>query len=199
MDYTQVLEALGRDDFFGVLRAPRRRRLLFTLATWTRRSAICSWCRRTGAGERVYLFRMTQYANVLRREEDMDPMAKNLLAMDDPFYAEDFVSDQLLRLSERCSVLGGWRPGQLGVQAPRKLPAHLSKVYRSATETARPFSGRKRAWRSCSPRNWGQVWFVGHLLAGERALTWCPVSIPGEYFAHHLGVFGRTGTARATT
>ena len=61
----------------------------------------------------------------------MHPMAKNLLAMRDPFLADDLISDQLLRLSG--SLLGYAEmhdDGHWIFEAPRKLPAHLSKVYR---------------------------------------------------------------------
>ena len=149
-------------------------------------------------GDRIYLFRMTHYANVLRREEDMDPMAKNLLAMNDPFYAEDFVSDQLLRLAGALLGYGEQdAQGNWQFRTPRKLPAHLSKVYKVGYGNAAAVQRQEQCLGALLASQLGDGVYVGDLLAGEQALPGVRVSIPGEYFAHHLGVFGRTGTGKS--
>jgi hypothetical protein len=104
MTYDEILADLGKDDFFGVLAGASTSEIVVYARNLDTSIGDLFLIPSDRGGERVYLFRMTQYANVLRREEDMDPMAKNLLAMADPFYADDFVSDQLLWLSG--SLLG---------------------------------------------------------------------------------------------
>jgi uncharacterized protein len=198
MDYAQVLEALGRDDFFGVLAGASTSEIVVYARNLDTSIGDLFLVPSDRGGERIYLFRMTEYANVLRRDEDMDPMAKNLLAMDDPYYAEDFVNDQLLRLSG--TLLGYSEVGAKShwvFRAPRKLPAHLSKVYKIGYGDDAAIQRQEECLAELLATQLGRGVFVGHLLAGERALTGVPVSIPGEYFAHHLGVFGRTGTGKS--
>jgi DNA helicase HerA-like ATPase len=149
-------------------------------------------------GQRIYIFRMTQYANVLRREEDMDPIAKNSVAMPDVYLSEDFERDKLLRLT---GTLLGYSEqadsGDWNFRSPRKLPAHLSKVYKIGFGTEEHIYQQENCLRELLQGELHQGVFIGSLLAGERALQHVPVSIPGEYFAHHLGIFGRTGTGKS--
>src|SRR4051794_14428145 len=112
MTYDDILRSLGKDDFFGVLAGASTSEIVVYARNLDTSIGDLFLIPSDRGGEQIYLFRMTQYANVLRREEDMDPMAKNLLAMADPFYAEDFVSDQLLRLSG--SLLGYAQVGDHG-------------------------------------------------------------------------------------
>jgi hypothetical protein len=201
MNYTEILDALGRDEFFGVLAGASTSEIVVYARNMDTSIGDLFLVPSDRGGERVYLFRMTQYANVLRREEDMDPMAKNLLAMDDPFYADDFQNDQLLRLSG--SLLGYSQLSDSGrwlFRAPRKLPAHLSKVYKvgwDKDDNQVAIERQEKCLAELLATQLGGGIFVGHLLAGERPLMRVPVCIPGEYFAHHLGVFGRTGTGKS--
>jgi hypothetical protein len=149
-------------------------------------------------GERIYIFRMTQYANALRREDEMGPMAKNLMAIDDAFQADDFERDKLLRLSG--TLLGyseGNEQGRWSFRSPRKLPAHLSKVYKIGFgEEAQVHQQELCLAELLAGEIAGGV-EIGALLAGERPLQHVRVGIPGEYFAHHIGIFGRTGTGKS--
>jgi hypothetical protein len=198
MDYGEIVDALGRDEFFGVLAGASTTEIVVYARNLDTSIGDLFLIPSDRGGERVYLFRMTQYANVLRREEDMDPMAKNLLAMDDPYYADDFQQDQMLRLS---GTLLGYSEvdgrGRWGFKSPRKLPAHLSKVYKVGHGSDEAVGRQQACLAELLATQLGQGVFLGHLLAGERPLTGVPVSIPGEYFAHHLGVFGRTGTGKS--
>jgi DNA helicase HerA-like ATPase len=198
MNYAEVLDVLGHDEFFGVLAGASTSEIIIYARNMDTCIGDLFLVPFDREGERVYLFRMSQYANVLRREEDMDPMAKNLLAMDDPFYADDFKSDYLLRLSG--SLLGYSelnRQGSWVFRPPRKLPAHLSKVYKIGLGNDEAIERQERVLAELLASQLGEGVFVGHLLAGERALRGVEVLIPGEYFAHHLGVFGRTGTGKS--
>jgi len=198
MDYGEIVDALGRDEFFGVLAGASTTEIVVYARNLDTSIGDLFLIPSDRGGERIYLFRMTQYANVLRREEDMDPMAKNLLAMDDPYYADDFQQDQMLRLSG--TLLGYSEVGTSGrwsFKSPRKLPAHLSKVYKVGHGSEEAVGRQQGCLAELLSTQLGHGVFVGHLLAGERALTSVPVSIPGEYFAHHLGIFGRTGTGKS--
>lgn len=198
MNYEEIIKNLGQDDFFGVLAGASTTEIVIYARNLDTSIGDLFLIPSDRGGERVYLFRMTHYANVLRREEDMDPMAKNLLAMNDPFYAEDFISDQLLRLS---GTLLGYAEIEDGKQwkfrTPRKLPAHLSKVYKVGHGDSDAIKRQETCLSFLLASQLGHGVFVGHLLAGEKSLSGVQVSIPGEYFAHHLGVFGRTGTGKS--
>ncbi len=200
MNFDDVLDALGenRDEHFGVLADASTSEIVVYARNKDTSLGDLYLIPSDRGGERVYLFRMTHYANVLRREDDMHPMAKNLLAMHDPFLADDFSSDQLLRLSgsllgyAEVKDHGGWE-----FEAPRKLPAHLSKVYRIGEGDTEAINRQEQCLARLLATQLGYGVYVGDLLAGERSLSGVPVYVPGEYFAHHLGVFGRTGTGKS--
>jgi hypothetical protein len=198
MDYEAVIQALGQDDFFGVLAGASTSEIVVYSRNQDTSIGDLFLIPSDRGGERIYLFRMTHYANVLRREEDMDPMAKNLLAMNDPYYAEDFISDQLLRLT---GTLLGYSEvdtnGEWQFKAPRKLPAHLSKVYKVGYGEPDATKRQEACLAQLLSKQLGYGVFIGYLLAGEQALPQVKVSIPGEYFAHHIGIFGRTGTGKS--
>lgn len=198
MNYEVVLQTLGQDDFFGVLAGASTSEIVVYSRNQDTSIGDLFLIPSDRGGERIYLFRMTHYANVLRREEDMDPMAKNLLAMSDPFYADDFISDQLLRLTgtllgySEIDSKGDWQ-----FKAPRKLPAHLSKVYKVGYGEPAAVKRQEACLAELLSKQLGYGVFIGHLLAGEKSLPQVKVSIPGEYFAHHIGIFGRTGTGKS--
>ena len=200
MTYDDVLDALGedRDQHFGVLADASTSEIVVYARNLDTSIGDLFLIPSDRGGERVYLFRMTHYANVLRREDDMHPMAKNLLAMRDPFFADDLISDQLLRLSG--SLLGYAEQAPDGTwvfQAPRKLPAHLTKVYKIGYGDAEAIRRQEECLADLLATQLGYGVYVGDLLAGERSLPGVPVYVPGEFFAHHLGVFGRTGTGKS--
>jgi hypothetical protein len=141
---------------------------------------------------------MTQYANALRREDEMGPMAKNLMAMDDAFQADDFERDKLLRLSG--TLLGYSEANEQGrwiFRSPRKLPAHLSKVYKIGFGVEDQVHQQELCLAELLAGQIAGGVEIGALLAGERPLQHVRVGIPGEYFAHHIGIFGRTGTGKS--
>jgi uncharacterized protein len=196
MDYQGVLEILG-NEAFGVLAGASTSEIVVYARNFDTSIGDLFLIPSDRGGERVYIFRMTQYANVLRREEDMDPMAKNLIAMDDPFYADDFERDKLLRLTGTLLGYSEFDSGHWAFRSPRKLPAHLSRVYKIGFGDAATVAAQETVLSELLQAQLRGGVRVGALLAGEQALTNVQVGIPGEYFAHHIGVFGRTGTGKS--
>src|SRR5687768_16785052 len=49
--------------------------------------------------DRFYVFRTTEYANVLSRTLEMDDVARNKLTMPDSFLSEDLQDEKLVRLT----------------------------------------------------------------------------------------------------
>jgi hypothetical protein len=151
-------------------------------------------CRR--GPDRMYIFRATEYANILNRTIVMGDVARNKLTMPDSYLAEDLAEEQLVEL--RGMVLGyaQFEPssGQWSFNRPRRLPQHLTDVFR--VDAGRPQAAsavgellRSQLGNSGLP--------IGHLLAGERPLLSVPVYLPVEALSHHLGVFGRTGCGKS--
>ena len=196
MDYQEVLAILGNESF-GVLAGASTSEIVVYARNFDTSIGDLFLIPSDRGGERVYIFRMTQYANVLRREEDMDPMAKNLIAMDDPFYADDFERDKLLRLSGSLLGYSEVYDGQWAFRSPRKLPAHLSRVYKIGFGDSTTIAAQEQVLSELLRAQLSGGVQVGALLAGEQALTNVQVGIPGEYFAHHIGIFGRTGTGKS--
>jgi uncharacterized protein len=194
----EILKRLGGNNFFGVLAnastseiSVYARNLDTTIG-----DLFLIPCDRRGA-ERIFIFRMSQYANVLRREDEMDPMAKNQLAYQSPFLADDFESDKLLRLSGILLGYAEKETSDWSFHAPRKLPEHLTRVYKIGYGTDQDIEQQEQCLAEILRNQLSEGIFLGHLLAGDRSLPMVPISIPGEYMAHHLGIFGRTGTGKS--
>jgi len=57
-----------------------------------------------GNRERIYIFRTTQYANILNRSLEMNDIARNKLTMPNSYFSEDLAEELLLEL--KGMVLG---------------------------------------------------------------------------------------------
>ena len=144
--------------------------------------------------QRVYVFRTTQYANILNRSLEMSDIARNKLTMPDSYFSQDLASEQLLEL--KGMVLGyaqaeddGWR-----FYRPRRLPEHLCDVYH--VEASNPEVGD--VMRALMSSQLGQEGlYVGNLLAGEESLESVKVYLPTYALSHHIGVFGKTGAGKS--
>jgi DNA helicase HerA-like ATPase len=151
-------------------------------------------CRR--GPDRMYVFRATEYANILNRSIVMGDVARNKLIMPDSYFAEDLAEEQLVEL--RGMVLGyaqfESKPGLWSFNRPRRLPQHLTDVFR--VDPARPESGTAVGELLRSQLGDHGI-AIGHLLAGERPLLSAPVYLPIAALSHHLGVFGRTGCGKS--
>lgn len=196
MNYQEVIDILGHESF-GVLAGASTSEIVVYARNFDTSIGDLFLIPSDRGGERVYIFRMTQYANVLRREEEMDPMAKNLIAMDDPFYADDFERDKLLRLSGSLLGYSEFINDQWIFRSPRKLPAHLSRVFKIGFGDETTVANQESVLSDLLYAQLRGGVAIGALLAGENALPNVQVGIPGEYFAHHIGVFGRTGTGKS--
>lgn len=151
-------------------------------------------CQR-GPHNRFYIFRATQYANVMNRTVDVGDVARNKLTMPDSYLSSDLQDELLIEL--KGSVLGysQWHDsdGTWEFHRPRRLPHHLTDVYvvrqsrDCITETMCTLLGSQL----------GEGIFVGDLLAGEHPLRGVPVCIPPFALSHHIGVFGRTGSGKS--
>ncbi len=150
-------------------------------------------CRR--GPDRFYIFRTTEYANVLNRSLEMNDIARNKLTMPDSYFSEDLADEKLVEL--HGMVLGYAEQHDGGAWAfrrPRRLPQHLTDVFR--VDPASPGAGRVVRELLLSQLG-DRGLFIGHLLAGERSLPEVPVYLPIEALSHHIGVFGRTGCGKS--
>lgn len=151
-------------------------------------------CRR--GPDRFYIFRTTQYANVLSRLVDVNEVARNKLTMPDSFLAEDLADEKLIELKGMVLGYAEWTPvrERWGFHRPRRLPQHLSDVY----HVDHANSNMAELVRTLMRSQLGESGlYVGDLLAGERALKGVPVFLPPHALSHHIGVFGRTGSGKS--
>jgi DNA helicase HerA-like ATPase len=151
-------------------------------------------CRR--GPDRMYMFRATEYANILNRTIVMGDVARNKLTMPDSYFAEDLAEEQLVELRGMVLGYGQFEPNaeQWSFKRPRRLPQHLTDVFR--VDPGRPESGR--AVCELLRSQLGDSGLpIGHLLAGERPLLTVPVYLPIAALSHHTGVFGRTGCGKS--
>jgi hypothetical protein len=150
-------------------------------------------CRR--GADRIYVFRATQYANVMNRTLEMNDVARNKLTMPDSYLAEDLAEERLIEL--KGLVLGHAEegaPGQWSFHRPRRLPQHLGDVFRVDGRDPRTAEVLRTLLRS---QLGDSGLYVGDLLAGETALVGVPVYVPPSALSHHIGVFGRTGCGKS--
>jgi hypothetical protein len=150
---------------------------------------------RRGA-DRIYVFRTTQYANVLNRTLEVGDVARNKLTMPDSYLAEDLAEERLLEL--RGVVLGyaelNPAAGTWSFHRPRRLPEHLSDVYRVQHDNP-AIAGALQMLLGGQLGTSGL--YVGDLLAGEQPLREVPVYLPPSALCHHIGIFGRTGCGKS--
>lgn len=146
--------------------------------------------------ERFYVFRTTQYANVMNRTLDLNDVARNKLTMPDSYLSQDLAEENLIELkgivlgyAERETV--GWT-----FHRPRRLPEHLTDVYRvnphepAVAEVVRTLMASQLGQDGL---------FIGNLLAGEVPLDGVEVQLPAYALSHHIGIFGRTGCGKSNT
>lgn len=147
--------------------------------------------------ERVYVFRTTQYANIMNRTLEMGEVARNKLTLPDAYFSEDLAEETLLELT---GMLMGYAEVQdddtWAFRRPRRLPDHLADVYRVTPDDAQI----PRVMRTLLQAQLGDAdndLVLGNLLAGEQSLPGVPVTLPVAALSHHLGIFGRTGSGKS--
>lgn len=147
--------------------------------------------------ERVYVFRTTQYANIMNRTLEMGDVARNKLTLSDAYFSEDLSEETLLELT---GMLLGYAENQAdgswAFRRPRRLPDHLADVYRVMTGDAN-VPAVMRDLLKAQLGNADQDLVLGDLLAGEQALPGVPVALPVAALSHHIGIFGRTGSGKS--
>ena len=200
MNYKEIVDTLELEEHFGVLSEASTTEIEIYSRNKDTSIGDLFLIPSERGGERIYLFRMTQYANALRREDELGQMAKNTISMADAYSSDDFDRDKLLRLS---GTLLGYsevdKEGAWQFRAPRKLPAHLSKVYKIGFGPDENVERQEACLMELLRRQLQHGVAMGSLLAGERSLKNVQVSLPGEYFAHHLESSVVRARAKVTT
>lgn len=143
--------------------------------------------------ERFYIFRTSEYANIMNRTINIGDVARNKLTMRDSYFSNDLNDEMLIEL--RGSLLGyaenegeKWQ-----FYRPRRLPDHLSDVYLISESNS-------EAIRILLESQLGSEGIcIGNLLAGENPLPNVPVYIPPYAISHHIAIFGRTGCGKSNT
>ena len=143
--------------------------------------------------ERFYIFRVSEYANVMNRTINLGDVARNKLTMPDSYMSYDLNDEKLIEL--RGSMLGyaEQENGKWRFYRPRRLPDHLSDVYLISESNSKAIKTLLE-----SQLGKGGV-FIGNLLAGEHPLSNVPVYLPPYAISHHIGIFGRTGCGKSNT
>ena len=147
-------------------------------------------------GQRFYLFRTTQYANIFHRIIEANDVARNKLLMPDSYLSRDLTEELLIELTGMVLGYAEWQEHSSSWQfrRPRRLPQHLSDVFHiKATE---PLMTELVPLLMKDALGEGGL-SLGELLAGERALAGVSVTMPAFAFSHHIGIFGRTGCGKS--
>ncbi len=149
-----------------------------------------------GQCERFYIFRTTQYANVMNRALDMNDVARNKLTMEDSYFSQDLQEENLIELK---GIVLGYAERETETWAfhrPRRLPEHLTDVYRVDPNNPQVAEVVRELMQS---QLGGEGLYIGDLLAGEVPLAGVRVQLPAYALSHHIGIFGRTGCGKSNT
>ena len=147
-----------------------------------------------GLQDRVYVFRASQYANILNRSLEMGDIARNKLTMPDSYLSEDLAEEQLIELKGMVLGYAQQDEAEWTFHRPRRLPEHLSDVYRVNPEQPQVADVMETL---LATQLGTEGLYVGDLLAGEQPLPGVKVYLPPYALSHHLGVFGRTGAGKS--
>ncbi len=143
--------------------------------------------------ERFYIFRTSEYANIMNRTINLGDVARNKLTMPDSYLSADLNDEKLIEL--RGTMLGYAEQvnGKWQFYRPRRLPDHLSDVYLIS-------EANSAAIKILLESQLGKEGIcIGNLLAGEYPLSNVPVYLPPHAISHHIAVFGRTGCGKSNT
>jgi hypothetical protein len=149
-----------------------------------------------GQCERFYIFRTTQYANVMNRALDMNDVARNKLTMEDSYFSQDLQEENLIELK---GIVLGYAERETETwtfHRPRRLPEHLTDVYRVDPGNPQVAEVVRELMQS---QLGSDGLYIGDLLAGEVPLAGVRVHLPAYALSHHIGIFGRTGCGKSNT
>ena len=192
--FSQLLELLQQSEGrFGVL-AESNTQQLTVIARNTDVSVgdlFLLPCKR--GPERFYIFRTTEYANVLNRSIDLGDVARNKLTMPNSYLSKDLEEENLIQLKGIVLGYSEWETECWTFHRPRRLPEHLTDVYH--VDGSDP--NIAEVIRTLLAGQLGQDGlFLGNLLAGENAMPGVEVQLPASALSHHIGLFGRTGCGK---
>ena len=153
--------------------------------------------------QRIYVFRTTEYSNIMNRTLEMNDVARNKLTMEDSYFSKELQKETLLELRGMVVGYAQFNDEEAKWQffRPRRLPSHLTEVYRVERRHAPVI----RELLADQLEEDGIR--IGHLQIGEKPMD--PVTIDGKKdpgvevrmpikaLATHLGIFGRTGTGKS--
>ena len=143
--------------------------------------------------ERFYIFRTSDYANIMNRTIQLDDVARNKLTMRDSYLSEDLEDEKLIELHGSLLGYSEKEDGKWVFHRPRRLPDHLCDVYlvdESNSEAIKTLLGSQLGSEGI---------YIGNLLAGEHPLSNVPVYLPPYAISHHIAIFGRTGCGKSNT
>jgi hypothetical protein len=146
--------------------------------------------------ERFYVFRTTQYANVMNRTLDLNDVARAKLTMPDSYLSQDLAEENLIELAGIVLGYAERESSDWTFHRPRRLPEHLTDVYRVNPNDSAVAQVVKTLMSSQLGKD---GLFIGNLLAGEVPLEGVEVQLPAYALSHHIGIFGRTGCGKSNT
>ena len=198
MTYPEVVGSLGKERPFGKLAKASTSEIIVLARNYDTSVGDLFLIPSDRGGDRIYVFRTIEYSNFFSYEEEIELTLVSSLVREDAYEADDMQYNEFLKLT---GVLLGYAEyqadGRWDFRAPRRLPAHRSDVYKIGFGSKAAVRIQEACVAEVLRTQLEEGVFIGALLAGEQALPDVKVQIPGEYFAHHIGIFGRTGTGKS--
>ncbi len=142
-----------------------------------------------GNSTEVYLFRVMNYANILRTGPELDQIAANIIRNRESYIAR--VQEE--KMVKVFGMLIGYSVYNVDKEKwefmkPRSLPSHFSYVYRG--------SDSKTALSLLLSQEFGHDIEIGKLLVGTKTLD-IPIKLDIEALPMHVQVAGTTGAGKS--
>ncbi|MEZ9540153.1 ATP-binding protein [Shewanella sp. 10N.286.51.B8] len=147
-----------------------------------------------GEQQRVYIFRATEYANVLNRSMDMSDIARNKLTMPGSYFSDNLADEKLIAIRGILLGYSEYFGNSWEFHRPRRLPEHLTDVYHISAGCSEKAEVLKELLVKELPQD---GIYLGDFLAGETALPEVKICLPAFALSHHIGIFGRTGVGKS--
>ncbi|NVM28574.1 MAG: ATP-binding protein [Candidatus Helarchaeota archaeon] len=142
---------------------------------------------------RIFLFKCTNYSNIIRRQKDLGDVASTLVVKKEAYVA-GLDEEKILKVEGNLLgfVIKDEKTGRYIFKKPRRVPEHFSEVYRLSSRSSEMIEALRTMLTSQLE---GEL-KVGNWLTGEDPIP-IEIMIPIAKIPMHVGIWGATGSGKS--
>ncbi|NVM54652.1 MAG: ATP-binding protein [Candidatus Helarchaeota archaeon] len=147
----------------------------------------------TRGRDRTFLFKCTNYSNIIRKQRDLGGVASTLVVRKESYVA-NLEEEKILSVEGVLLgfVIADEDSGGYVFKKPRRVPEHFSEVYRLSSGSPEMMETLRSMLAS---QLYGEL-KIGNWLIGEDAIP-IEINIPVEKIPMHVGIWGATGSGKS--